>query len=99
MPSKDEIGAALDEHVRPALAAHGGDIEFLGLAEDGTVRVRLLGACSGCPGAAQTMRDVVVAALRERCPGVGDVRLEEGACDELVSEALRIIRAGTGPRT
>lgn len=96
MPSKDEIRAALDEHARPALAAHGGGIEFLGLAEDGAVRVRLTGACAGCPGAAQTMIDVVVAALREHCPGAGDVRLEEGTDAALVGEALRMIRAGAG---
>lgn len=96
MPSNDDIRAVLDEHVRPALAAHGGGLEFLGLAEDGAVRVRLVGACAGCPGAARTMSDVVVAALREHCPGAGDVRLEEGTDAALVGEALRIIRAGAG---
>jgi Fe-S cluster biogenesis protein NfuA len=61
------------EAVRPALQGHGGDIELVGTDEDNTVRVRLQGACQGCPGAAMTMRTGIERILRERVPEVKEV--------------------------
>ena len=61
------------ESVRPALQGHGGDIELVGTDDDNTVRVRLQGACQGCPGAAMTMRMGVERILRERVPEVKEV--------------------------
>jgi Fe-S cluster biogenesis protein NfuA len=43
------------EKVRPQLQADGGDVEFVGL-EDKLVKLRLQGACSGCPGAQMTLK-------------------------------------------
>ena len=61
------------ESVRPALKEHGGDIELVGTDEDNTVRVRLQGACQGCPGAAMTMRMGVERILKEKVPEVKEV--------------------------
>ena len=61
------------ESVRPALQGHGGDIELVGTDDDNTVKVRLQGACQGCPGAAMTMRMGVERILRERVPEVKEV--------------------------
>jgi Fe-S cluster biogenesis protein NfuA len=61
------------ETVRPALQGHGGDVELLGVDEDKTVRVRLQGACRGCPGAAMTMRMGIERILKERVPDVKQV--------------------------
>jgi Fe-S cluster biogenesis protein NfuA len=61
------------EAVRPALQGHGGDIELVGTDDDKTVKVRLQGACQGCPGAAMTMRMGVERILRERVPEVKEV--------------------------
>jgi Fe-S cluster biogenesis protein NfuA len=61
------------ESVRPALQGHGGDIELVGTDDDNTVRVRLQGACQGCPGAAMTMRMGIERILRERVPEVKEV--------------------------
>ncbi|MHC4664568.1 MAG: NifU family protein [Planctomycetota bacterium] len=61
------------EAVRPALQGHGGDIELVGTDDDNTVKVRLQGACQGCPGAAMTMRMGVERILRERVPEVKEV--------------------------
>ncbi|MHC4619273.1 MAG: NifU family protein [Planctomycetota bacterium] len=61
------------EAVRPALQGHGGDIELVGTDEDNTVRVRLQGACQGCPGAQMTMQIGVERILRERVPEVKEV--------------------------
>ncbi len=61
------------ETVRPALQGHGGDVELIGVDEDKTVRVRLQGACRGCPGATMTMRMGIERILKERVPDVKQV--------------------------
>ncbi len=59
--------------IRPNLQGHGGDIELVGTDEDNTVRVRLQGACNGCPGAAMTLKLGVERLLKERVPEVKKV--------------------------
>jgi len=61
------------DSIRPALQGHGGDIELLGTEADNTVKVRLQGACQGCPGAAMTMRMGIERILKERMPEVKQV--------------------------
>jgi Fe-S cluster biogenesis protein NfuA len=61
------------ESVRPALQGHGGDIELVGTDDDNTVRVRLQGACQGCPGAAITMKMGIERVLKEKVPEVKEV--------------------------
>jgi len=61
------------ESVRPALQGHGGDVELVGTDDDNTVKVRLQGACQGCPGAAMTMRMGIERILKERVPEVKKV--------------------------
>lgn len=63
----------LIQTLRPALQDHGGDIELVGTDEDNTVKVRLQGACQGCPGAAMTMKMGVERILREKIPEVKEV--------------------------
>lgn len=67
-----QVQAAIDE-IRPALQGHGGDIELVGIDDDNTVKVKLQGACSGCPGAAMTMKNGVERILKERVPEVKGV--------------------------
>ena len=61
------------ESIRPALQSHGGDIELVGTGEDNTVKVRLQGACQGCPGAQMTMKAGVERILKEQVPEVKEV--------------------------
>jgi len=61
------------EAVKPMLQGHGGDIEFVDVDEDNTVRVRLQGACSGCPGAKMTLKMGVERLLKEKVPEVKEV--------------------------
>jgi len=61
------------ESVRPALQAHGGDIELAGTDDDNNVKVRLQGACQGCPGAQMTMKAGIERILKEKIPEVKDV--------------------------
>ncbi|HZK20607.1 MAG TPA: NifU family protein [Treponemataceae bacterium] len=59
--------------VRPSLQADGGDLEFVSLEEDGTVKVRLKGACGSCPIATMTLKDGVERYLKENIPEVKEV--------------------------
>ena len=61
------------EAIRPNLQSHGGDIEFVGTDEDKNVKVRLQGACSGCPGAQMTLKMGVEQLLKQRIPEVKEV--------------------------
>ena len=78
----DDVGAASAalEQVRPYLHEHGGEVEVLSVL-NGVVRVRLIGACSGCTSAAATLRHGVEEALRENLPGfvAMDVAPDDGA--------------------
>ncbi|MBD3421582.1 MAG: NifU family protein [Chitinivibrionales bacterium] len=59
--------------LRPHLQADGGDIELIDVLDDGTVQVRLQGACQGCPGAAFTLKNGVERILKEQVPQVTTV--------------------------
>jgi Fe-S cluster biogenesis protein NfuA len=61
------------DSIRPMLQNDGGDIELVGIDEDKTVRVRLQGACRGCPGAQMTLKMGVERLLKERVPEVKEV--------------------------
>jgi Fe-S cluster biogenesis protein NfuA len=61
------------ESIRPALQGHGGDVELVGTDDDNTVKVRLQGACQGCPGAAMTMKMGIERILKEKVPEVKEV--------------------------
>ena len=68
---KDKVQAALEE-VRPYLQADGGDVELVDVV-DGVVKVRLQGACAGCPGATMTLKMGVERILKEKIPEVKSV--------------------------
>ncbi|ADU50928.1 nitrogen-fixing NifU domain protein [Thermaerobacter marianensis DSM 12885] len=61
------------ESIRPAIQMDGGDIELVDVDENGVVRVRLIGACVGCPMSIMTLKAGIERILRERVPGVTDV--------------------------
>jgi Fe-S cluster biogenesis protein NfuA len=61
------------ESIRPALQSHGGDVELISVEDDNTVKVRLQGACRGCPGATMTMKMGIERILKEKVPGVKEV--------------------------
>ena len=60
------------EAIRPDLQSHGGDIELVG-TEENSVRVRLQGACSSCPGAQMTLKNGVERLLKEKIPELKEV--------------------------
>jgi Fe-S cluster biogenesis protein NfuA len=71
---KEKIQKVIEEKIRPYLEADGGGIEFVEYDEkSGTVKVRLQGACAGCPGARMTLSMGVEAALKEEFPEIQKV--------------------------
>lgn len=63
-----KIASLLDEYVKPAVAQDGGNIKFLKY-EEGTVKVLLQGACSGCPSSTMTLKQGIQNLLQEMLPG------------------------------
>ena len=61
------------EAIRPNLQSHGGDVEFVATENGKTVKVRLQGACSGCPGARMTLKMGIERLLKEKIPQVKEV--------------------------
>lgn len=61
------------EKFRPYLQADGGDIEFVDITDDMIVKVRLKGACQGCPFRTQTLKGGVEQALMKEIPEVAGV--------------------------
>ena len=58
--------------IRPQLEADGGSVELVDV-NDGTVSVRLTGACSGCPMATKTLKGGIERILKEHVPEVKEV--------------------------
>ena len=58
------------EEIKPFLQRDGGDISFVELTPENIVRVRLQGACHGCPGATLTLQSIVDRIIRESVPEV-----------------------------
>jgi Fe-S cluster biogenesis protein NfuA len=61
------INFALNE-VRPYLKADGGDVELIDLTSDNTVKVKLSGACDGCPFSIMTLKAGIEQAIRKKFP-------------------------------
>lgn len=68
----ERVAAVLDL-IRPAVQADGGDIEFVDVTDEGTVQIRMHGACVGCPSSDMTLRIGIERTLRERIPEVKSV--------------------------
>lgn len=60
--------------IRPMLQADGGDVEFLGVTNDGIVKVRLTGACGSCQFSTMTLKHGIESRLKELVPGVKEVQ-------------------------
>ena len=65
---REKVEAALQK-VRPMLQADGGDVELVDVV-DGIVKLRLQGACAGCPGAQMTLKMGVERQLKQDIPEV-----------------------------
>ncbi|MFH0777027.1 MAG: NifU family protein [Candidatus Eisenbacteria bacterium] len=68
---KEQVETALQK-IRPGLQMDGGDIELVDV-QDGVVKVKLKGACAGCPASTMTLKMYVEETLKREVPGVKSV--------------------------
>jgi Fe-S cluster biogenesis protein NfuA len=68
---KEKVQAALDK-IRPNLQADGGDVELVEV-KAGVVKLRLKGACGGCPMASMTLKNGIERTLKEEIPEIKQV--------------------------
>lgn len=69
---KETVQKALNE-IRPSLQADGGDVELVDVSEEGVVKVKLTGACRGCPMGMQTLKMGIEKQLKQKVPQVSEV--------------------------
>lgn len=68
---RDEVEKAL-EKIRPALQRDGGDVELVDVV-DGVVKVRLTGACGGCPMSQMTLKNGIEQVVKQEVPEIVSV--------------------------
>lgn len=69
---REKVEAILNK-IRPNLQADGGDIQLVDVTPDGVVKVKLTGACRGCPMSQMTMTAGVEGVIRREIPEVKKV--------------------------
>jgi len=69
----EEKVKAVIEQIRPFLKADGGDVEIVEVTDDGTVKVKLVGACGHCPMSTMTLKMGIEKKLKESIPEVKEV--------------------------
>ncbi len=69
---KEKVQGVLDR-IRPLLQRDGGDVELIDVQDDGVVKVKLVGACSGCPMSTMTLKNAIEATIKQEIPEVKSV--------------------------
>ncbi len=69
---KEKVEEVLAE-IRPNLQRDGGDVELVEVSEDGIVKVKLTGACGGCPMSTLTLKMAIEKRLKDAIPGIKSV--------------------------
>jgi Fe-S cluster biogenesis protein NfuA len=72
MALKEQVQEAL-EKIRPALQRDGGDVELVDVNDQGVVKVRLKGACGGCPMSQMTLKMGIEKVIKQYVPEVKTV--------------------------
>jgi Fe-S cluster biogenesis protein NfuA len=67
---EEKVKRVLDRDIKPYLKSHGGDVKLISVSADGTVKLRLTGACGGCPMAQMTLKGFVEKALKAKVPEI-----------------------------
>jgi len=78
----EKVKEVIEKEIKPLLAMEGGSIELVSV-EDGVVKVRMCGACAGCPMSQYTLVNFVEATIKDRVPEVKEVI---GVADDLRSK-------------
>lgn len=70
---RDRIESTLDT-IRPALQIDGGDVEYVGVDENGVLQLRLMGACGACPISSMTVKHGIERRIVAMIPEVREVQ-------------------------
>ncbi|NOR15188.1 MAG: NifU family protein [Candidatus Aminicenantes bacterium] len=69
---KERVEEVLNK-IRPSLVADGGNVELVDVQDDGVVKVKLVGACAGCPMSQMTLKMGIEKLLKKEIPEVKEV--------------------------
>ena len=69
---KEQVQKSIDK-IRPGLQADGGDVELVDVSADGVVRVKLTGACHGCPMSQMTLKMSIEKVIKQEVPSIKEV--------------------------
>lgn len=89
----EHVNEIIELKVRPLLREHGGDLKVIALEGD-TLKVRFLGACSGCPGAQMTLEDLVQTHITENIPSIKRVILQNDLSEDMIDFAKKLLNGG-----
>lgn len=84
------IETVLEEAVRPYLLQHEGNVQVVEY-EEGILKVRLTGQCSGCPSAALTTEELIADTVKREIPEIKEVVLVNEVNEDLVAMAKKIL--------
>lgn len=77
----ERVTEALDS-IRPYLGSHAGDVELIGIDDDGVLRLRLKGTCDGCPSSTVTVKYAIEKAVNDAAPEITDIDVAGMATEE-----------------
>lgn len=87
MAVNEELLKKVLDEIRPNLQADGGDMNYLGVDDEGVVKLELQGACAGCPMSSLTISMGVERILKEHVPGITRVEaVNNGEASDLYDE-------------
>lgn len=87
---KARVSRILEEKVKPILANHNGDIRLLNV-EENVVEVQMLGACSGCASASDTLQEIVLVEIQKEIPEINEVVMTTVVSEDLLDMARNIL--------
>lgn len=89
---KSEVNSVISQKVRPYLKDHHGDISVVSVV-NGCVKIKLYGACSGCPMADTATRDQIKQVLSSHFDEIKEVEIDREISSELIDMAKSILKA------
>ncbi len=69
MELREKVEQSLNK-VRSSLIADGGNVDLVDVSDDGIVKVRLTGACAGCPMSAMTLKMGIEKVIKQDVPEI-----------------------------
>lgn len=89
----EKVEDVIEQDIRPLLKEHGGDLKVIAL-EEKTLKVKFLGACSGCPGAQMTLEDLVQLKITEKISEIKSVVLQTDLSEDMIDFAKKLLNGG-----